>query len=184
MATPQAQYQQQPGPTLGQEIYSGVAVYGRIRAVLGAVVGVIIMLTLIVIGTTRLRDPHTATAMMAVTAATCYPVKDAHGNPAGYSCDVSVRFLAADGRWYVAPHVTVASPTPLSPGKTVALRYDPANPASVVQEVSPRALGWALIGGGLLVGGGMTALAVLSFKSKGFAALEGTAGLANMAFGR
>jgi hypothetical protein len=171
-------------PTIGDDVYTGVAVYGRIRAVLGAVVGIVIMLTLIVIGTVRLRDPHTATAMMEITAATCYSVKNAQGHPTGYSCDISVRFLAADGRWYVAPHVGAASAAPLSVGKTIALRYDPAHPASVVQETMPRALGWALIGGGLLVGGGMTALAVLSFKSKGFAALEGAAGIAGMAFGR
>lgn len=163
---------------LSREIYSGVATYGRFQAATGAIIGVIIAIVLVIIGASRLRDTHTATARMTVTAATCNPLPtQPNGQSSGYACVVAVSFTAADGRQYAAPQVSVTSQTPLAVGMAVALRYDPANPADVVQELPPRALGWGLIGGGAIVAVGAVGAAVLAFKSKGFAAVEGTADL-------
>lgn len=47
-------------------------------------------------------------------------------------------------------------------------------PPSAVYELSPRGVGWALIGFGLLLGGIATGIAVITFKSKDFAAGYGT----------
>jgi hypothetical protein len=96
---------------------------------------------------------------------------------ASYECVVAVAFTATDGRTYVVSSVTVTASVPLAVGAMVALRYDPNKPTSIVQEPSPRLLGAGLIGGGVLLGGVAIGLAVLTFKSKGFAAVSGTAGL-------
>jgi hypothetical protein len=168
------------GTSLGSEVYSGVAVYGRFRAVVGAVIGVIIALLLIIIGFSKLRDKHTASASMTVTAVrACVapPAGGGQGTATMYACTVDVSFSTPDGKAFHAAGVKVTVPAQVIQGDVLVLRYDPANPSDVVQEVSPRTAGWAMIGGGALVGVTAVGIAVLSFKSKGFAAIEGTAGL-------
>ena len=170
-----------PQSKLGSEVYTGVAAFGRFQAVIGAIVGVIIAIILIIIGSMRLRDKHTASALMKITSVkqcTQQTQTDNQGNTSvNYACTIAVSFTASNGKTYSNPSVSVISTKPLSTGMAITLRYDPSSPSSIVQEASPKALGWGLIGGGILIGGLAIGAAVLSFKSKGFAAVEGTAGL-------
>lgn len=165
---------------LGSKIYSGVAMYGRFRAVMGAIIGVIIALIIIIIGVSQPRDPHTEIMPMTITSVSpCSKqiTSSRDSSSTSYQCSISVSFPAADGSSIDVQSIAVSMPTPPISGDIILLRYDPVDPTSVVQEISPRALGWSLIGGGVLLGGFTVGLAVLAFKSKGFAAIEGAAGL-------
>lgn len=173
---------------IGSGIYSGVALYGRFQAVLGVVIGVIISIILISYGISRLHDPHTSDAQMNITEVSACNQQMISGNKgntyAQYSCNISVSFIASNGNKYNVSNINVNSSVPLKVGMSIYLRYDPSNPSSVVQEISPRTLGWGLIAGGILVSAIAIGIAVLSFKYKGFAAVEGTASLASSIFNR
>lgn len=176
------------GKGIGAGIYSGVAMYGRFEAVLGVIFGVIISIVLVSIGISRLHDPHTSVAQMTVTDVsscsqnTTTTTTESRGTIVTNLCNISVAFNASNGKRYTVQNVEVSWPSPLKVGMLINLRYDPAKPTSVVQEMSPRALGWGLIGGGVLLSAIVIGIAILSFKSKGFAAVEGTASLASNLF--
>ena len=113
-----------------------------------------------------------------VTTCSQQTVSDRNGNTSvNYVCGVLVSFTAG-GNAYTSPQtINVTVPTPLAAGDVIKLRYDPNNPTDIVQEVDPQALGWGLIGGGVFFGALSVGVAVWAFKSKGFAAFEGAAGL-------
>ncbi len=166
---------------LGADIYTGVATYGRFRAVVGAALAVIIALTIIIIGVMALRDKHTASAAMTVTAvSSCQaePVQtDGNGQYTTYRCIIGVSF-PYQGATVIASGIQYRSGAPPAVGDKVTLRFNPKKPNDVIQEIPPRLLAGGLIAGGLLLGGVSVGLAVLTFRSKGFAAMEGTIGIA------
>ena len=152
----------------GKVAANGLVAGGRFYSVVGAVVGVIVMLIMVIIGVSKLHDKRTASAPMTVTkVTTCsqQTVSDRNGNTSvNYVCGVLVSFTAG-GNAYTSPQtINVTVPTPLAAG-------------DVIQEVDPQALGWGLIGGGVFFGALSVGVAVWAFKSKGFAAFEGAAGL-------
>lgn len=174
------------GSGIGSGLYSGIATYGRFQAVIGAILGSIIAIILIYYGMKKLYDPHTSVAQMHVTdvnncseSKTIYNNNSQSNTTITYDCVVSVSFVASDGKTYTVQNVNVNSSVPLKVGMIISLRYDPTNPSSVVQEISPRNLGWGLIIGGGLLAALVIGIAWLSLKYKGFAAIEGTASLAN-----
>ena len=69
---------------------------------------------------------------------------------------------------------------PVVVGTQITLRSDPKNPGKAIYEMSPRSVGWALIGVGALIGGITTGIAYAAHKSKGFAALSGAVSAAEM----
>lgn len=173
--------------SFGKMAVNGLAIGGRFYSVMGAVVGVIIMLIMVIIGVSKLHDKRTASALMTVTKVTAcnqQTVTDRNGNTSvNYLCSVLVKFTVG-GNVYTPPQsISVTAPAPLANGDAIKLRYDPNNPTDIVQEVNPRALGWGLIGGGVFFGALSVGVAVMTFKSKGFAAFEGAAGLLG-SFGR
>jgi hypothetical protein len=182
--TPQVIYLRDPPssePSFGKIAANGLAVGGRIYTGFGAVIGVIIMVVMIIIGSTKLYDKHTASATMIITSVVdCakQEVSTSQGQIAvTYSCSIQVSFTA-DGKAYssLAP-INVMAPYPLSAGMTIVLRYDPNAPTDIVQESSPRAVGWMLIGGGAAIGVVSVGMAVLAFKSKGAAEFMGATSL-------
>lgn len=188
---PQIVYGQAPPvasePSFRKMAANGLAIGGRFYSVMGAVVGVIVMLIMVIIGVSRLHDKRTASALMTVTKVTAcnqQTITDRNGyTSVNYLCSVLVKFTVG-GNVYTSPQsVNVTVPAPLANGDAIKLRYDPNNPTDIVQEVNPRALGWGLIGGGVFFGALSVGVAVMTFKSKGFAEFEGAAGLLS-SFGR
>jgi len=170
-----------PESSFGKTAASGLAAGGRVYSVIGAVVGVIIMIIMVIIGFTKLRDKHTASAPMTVTevlACNGQSISDGQGNVSvNYVCSVLVTFTIG-GKTYTSPQpVSVTAAAPVAVGSLVTLRYDPNNPTDIAQEASPRSTGWMLIGGGVALGALSVGIAVMTFKSKGFAEFAGAAGL-------
>lgn len=157
--------------SLGQEVYTGTATFGRVYATIGAVIGVIIALILIFAGVAKLRDPHTQAVVATVTkVAGCAPRKAAKTTE--YACVVDATFVVAK-KTYTATNLSITRPAPLRTGETVTLRFAPGDPGGAVYEMAPRTAGWALVGLGALIGGVTTGIALLTYKYKGFAAVEG-----------
>ena len=169
-------------PSGASLIAAGLQTGGRVLAVWRAIGGVIIMLVLVMIGSIILQDKHTASAPMTITS-----VLGCTQQPDGsYSCVASVTFNTPDGKTYTPPQLRLTNqPTPLLVGAILNLGYNPKNPNDVNPGAPPpKAFGWLLIAGGVAVGGVAIGLAVLSFKSKTYAAIEGVNGIYNLARGR
>jgi hypothetical protein len=164
-------------------IYSGVATIGRVKAVVGAVIGLIVGAVLIIIGVNRLRDKHTAAASATVTKVhTCdenVQVDRDGGRSTSYECAVDITFRAPEkSRTVNMSNMAVSSQTPLVVGSRFTIRYNPSSPTSVAQEISPKPLGVALIVGGILVIGVTSLVAFAAIKYKPYAAAEGAIGIA------
>jgi hypothetical protein len=171
--------------SFGRAAASGLAAGGRIRSVIGAIIGVIIMVIMVAVGAEKLRDKHTASALMnVVSVAACSQVQTARADRSvsvHYVCGIKVSFGTPDGRSFSPPQtITVSTPAPLAGGDTISLRYAPSDPNDVVQELPPRAVGWMLVGGGVALGALSVGMSYLAFKSKAFAEFEGAAGLLSM----
>jgi len=180
---PYVQYS--PGPYYvaknKHSIENGLAIGGRFYSVMGAIIGVIIMIFLIIVGVTKLHDKHTASASMTVTSVNLcsgQTITDGQGNTtSNYMCDILVKFTAGGKTHASSKPITVTVPAPVTVNSKITLRYNPKNPNDIVQEPPPKATGRLMIGGGLLLGALSVGAAVLTFKSKGFAEFEGAAGL-------
>ena len=162
------------GAAIGSDLYTGAAVLGRVYSVVGAIIGGIIALILIILGVRSLLDVHTATVSATIThVVACSTPRTPYG-PSAYGCHVDVAYVVG-GQAYTAKGIYVEHPdTPFVKGDHVILHYKPADPKSVVFGTPDRTAGLALLGFGLLIGGITTAIAVASFKYKGFAAGYGT----------
>jgi hypothetical protein len=165
-----------PDPTLGSDLYSGAAVYGRIVTTIGAVIGLIIALILIVVGIEKLRDPRTARTTGSVTkVASCHKqAPPQKGEPAMYACIVDVAYLVG-GTKYSLTNIATRTDKPLAVGSSISLQYNPKDPSDATSEAPPHLLGFGLILGGVAIGGVTTLIAWLARRYKGFAAFEGTA---------
>ena len=184
VTSPQVIYVQAPPPSepsFGNTAATALTYGGRFYSVIGAVVGVIIMIIMIIMGFMKLRDKHTASAPMTVEKVdSCTQhLPDGQGNfTTIYVCSIMVSFVVNGKTYSSSSPLKVKVPAPLKPGDTITLRYDPNNPADITQEgSSPKTMGWMLIGGGVAFGALSVGIAVLTFKSKGFAEFEGAAGL-------
>lgn len=154
--------------SLGSDVYTGTAVFGRVYATIGAVIGIIIAIILIFTGMKKLRDPHTGAATATVTNVDkCTSTQQ--NKITTYLCVIDASYVVG-GRQYLAKGISVSRGTPVAQGSMLTLRHNPKDPASVVYEMAPKVEGRALIGLGLLIGGITAGIAVLTYKSKGFAA--------------
>jgi hypothetical protein len=155
------------GGGAGDDVYTGAAVFGRVYATIGAIIGVIIALILIIAGYSKLRDPRTSKVNGVVTKLTgCTPPSKQDSD---YECVGDVSYTVA-GKKYVLNGLKFSSATLPKVGGSVALQYDPKNPSNATHELPPRATGWGLIGGGVLVGALTVGIAAVTYKSKAFAA--------------
>ena len=177
--------------TLGSEVGTGLADYGRFRAIEGLIIGLLIALILIIAGYIMTRDKETASALMTVTAVTsCEPVTSISQNQqmggygvtntisTTYNCVVDVSFSSTKGI-IDAKNVSVVSKTPLTVGSVVSLRYNPNQPTTVSQEMNPE-WGYALAGLGVLIGLGSVGMTFWTYHSKNVAEVQGAVGLYNL----
>jgi hypothetical protein len=162
-------------------VASGIQSGVKFLAVWRAFGGVIIMLVLVMIGSSILEDKHTASAPMTVTSVTgCTRQPDG-----SYLCAVTVSFKTPDGKSYTPPTLSLNQPAPLTVGTVISLGYNPKNPNDVNTGVPPpKMVGRFLIVGGLAIGGLTVGLAVLAFKPKTNAAFKGVNGIYNLSRGR
>lgn len=161
-------------PSVGSEVYTGVAAFGRVYATIGAIIGLIIAIIVIIAGVAKIRDKHSAKVKATITnVQSCTSTTDKSGNTA-FKCVVDVSFSLGGKTYSVSGVGLTQSAQKPQKGAQVTLQADPKNPTDVIEELPPKFVGWALVGAGLLVGAISVAVSVAAWKYKGFAAAEGT----------
>jgi hypothetical protein len=169
---------------VGSAIYTGVATFGRVQSVIGLIVATMIALVMILVGIVVLvSSSHWSAAAMTITGVhECGSTSpaDASGKTTKNIpyCVVDVAYSAA-GEARTATGVTYrytdGMPAPRV-GDVVEMEYNKKTPSLVRSSGRAVGLGWGLVGLGLFVAvlGGVNTY--FTFKSKGYAAVEGTMG--------
>lgn len=163
--------------SLGSEIYSGTAAYGKIRTIIGTVMGTIIGLGLTIAGGVLLRRKAKLTETIraiVVNDPICHSYMN--GNIMMWKCDVQLAYKVGDKEYNI--HRVTDQSTKYVKGQGVNVFYDPADPsnASLFSD-NTKILGWVLlvIGLFLLIGSWVSLFLVLKFKIA--AAAAGAAGV-------
>lgn len=136
-------------PSLGSEIYSGSASFGRITAFIGAIFTSILAIVMIIIGIVILvKKNHKKSVIGTVKncrelANKCCTQSGPHGDR--FHCSLTISY-EVDNHTYTT-NIDTNSEKSYSIGSTITLYYDPDNPSHVSQKQSiPRWTGGVLIG--------------------------------------
>lgn len=154
---------------MADQVYTGLADIGQIRAQIGMVVAVCIALSLCTCGgvtiSSALSDKHTATAPATLSKTTC----------TSNTC-TSVATYNVSGNQYTLNGYTTGNPVP----QTNTVNYSPSNPGDAQQNKPPLGLGIGLIVIGLLVVLCGYIMYSLTMSFKPVAALEGVETIKNI----
>lgn len=161
-------------------IGGGLASFGKIRAVIGAFLAVIIIIVLISFGYDRLKDKHTAVADGHVTAITTPPGCTATPgkNITTYSCPVTITY-SADGKNYTLSQ-TLNDNSAATVGQRVSVQYDPTNPSDAIVEMDPKTAAYLLFGAAGIIFIMVLINTILVFKSQAYATVSGGVGIVDL----
>jgi hypothetical protein len=162
-------------PGQKDDFYTGVASFGRIMAVVGAVIATIIGLLMFGFGIHILvsKSNKVKTTGQTITVH-CDPWTKYENNSSKlmYKCSLAVKYLV-DGKW-VHGHLTVDSGTRYTDGENINLYYDKENPSNIGMDGPvPHNVGWLLIVLGILFVAGSWLWVYLTRKYKFAAAMQG-----------
>lgn len=118
---------------------TGLGAYGKFRTYSGAVVAVIISLSLCLLGGYLIKNPDKHTATVQGTVKEASTAKDDKGNTTYFitgEYNVSGKVYAVSGQ----------TDQIYNKGQAITVYYDPANPGSGVLKPVPKWMGWSLIG--------------------------------------
>lgn len=155
---------------IGSDIYSGLSSIGRVESILSAVIVVAIAIIFIAIGVSLIRTPYTAVTMATIQSVQC---SASSPNDSASSCELAITYVV-NGVTY-NNHVQALSDTPseYATGKSVSIRYDPANPENAMVGVNEHTMGYIMIGIAVLISIVAIANAYLTTQSKAYAAVSG-----------
>jgi hypothetical protein len=115
---------------------SGLGAYGKFRTYSGAVVAVIISLSLCLLGGYLIKNPDKHTASVQGTVKEATAVKDSKGNSIIGEYTVGGKVYAVSGQTNQI----------YNKGQAITVYYDPANPGSAVLQPVPKWMGPSLMG--------------------------------------
>jgi hypothetical protein len=161
-------------------IGGGLASFGKIRAVIGAFLAVIIIIVLISFGYDRLHDKHTAVADGHVTAITTPPGCTATPGKdiTTYSCPVTISY-SANGNTYTLTQ-TLTDDSAFTVGERVTVYYDPTNPSDSIVEFDPKTAAYLLFGGAGIIFFIVLINTILVFKYQAYATVSGGVGIVDL----
>jgi hypothetical protein len=167
--------------SVGEQVYSGMAEYGKIQAGISIVVTSVIAIIMLGIGIYLLRrkDTYTNQTTGKITKAAC--VTKSGNSTRQFDCNLTVEIIV-NSQTYTIDNLTIISGTEYIPGKTITVYYNPENPNEAALSKTSKWWGWGLIIVALL----MIIFVVVNFwlttKYKGYAAFQGASSVAG-AFG-
>lgn len=161
-------------------IGGGVATYGKIRAVFGAIFATLIIIVLIAFGVDRLNDKHTAKVSGTVTAITTPPgcTSSVNDKVTTYSCPVTVGY-SVDGKSYTITQ-TIGDTKATVVGQQVDVQYVPSDPSDALVEFPPKSMAYLLFGAAALVFVIVLVNTILVFKSQAYATVSGGIGIVDL----
>lgn len=155
--------------------YDGSATVGRIAAVFGLIIGILIAIGLLVGGFYVLRttNKYTASVSGRVLESNCSP-NIANG------CDVNVQYYVG-GKPYTK---TFNVDRNVVKDQSILVAYDPQNPSDAMLNGAggAKVIGWVMIGFGLLVLLGCIMSFIIAWTTKIGAAATGARALSNIMF--
>ena len=116
----------------GEEIYSGVATFGRVSAVIGVIIGTLAGLIMIPIGIYLLTKKVKKTASTDATIENADCTESAQDSTISFNCTLNVNYKV--GNVPYSGVVTSSGPTHYMSGKKVKVYYDPSNPKDVALD--------------------------------------------------
>jgi uncharacterized membrane-anchored protein len=155
---------------LGDTVYDGMSIYGRIRSYIGALIGIVVMMVMFYFAYQQIESPYTQKVTGTIHSISAHsessPPKS--GSPT-YTATAVVHYLGQH-----SATLALRGSTPFVVGGSVDLLVDPAKPNSPEQKTSSWMMGPGLIVLGLLIGAGGVANAYFTTEYKSYAALTGT----------
>ena len=167
--------------SLGNEIYSGAAGFGRIEAWISAIIGTIIAIIAIIFGIyIIIHKGHLKSVTGTVTKSSygCTTTTDTSNNKTTTTtiCSFNVSYTV-DAQTY---NKTFSSTDTLSEGDNVIIWYDPKNPDKAEYNPAPTYVGWLIIGIALFVSLGLWLWVWITNRSKFAAAAGGVSAAVEM----
>lgn len=158
--------QKTQGSSVGDNVYGGLATYGKINVIIGTVISSIIVLALLIFGSKLYFSKDKQTKLVQGTATNVSVSTYNNTTSTTYTIHYSV-----DSKQYAIQ----GSGNGVINGQTINVLYDPENPSSarMASSMSNHTLGGILIIVGLVVTllSGLTLYFTLKYKE--FAAIEG-----------
>jgi hypothetical protein len=161
--------QKTQGSSVGNDVYGGLATYGKINVIIGTVISSVIVLALLIFGSKLYFSKDKQTKLVQGTA-TNVSVSTSNNTTSTTSTTYTIHY-SVDSKQYAIQ----GSGNGVINGQTINVLYDPENPSSarMASSMSNHTLGGILISVGLVVGllSGLTLYFTLKYKE--FAAIEG-----------
>jgi hypothetical protein len=165
----------------GEEIYSGLATFGKIEAVIGAIVATIIGIILVIVGIVLIRHRSNLKGVegIVIQNSQCSTNMQCGGNncTSHFSCTTDVKYTF-DGKLYTEK-ISTGNST-YSSGDKIVVYLDPNNPSQAEGIPSPKWIGWVIIGVGFVILISSWTWVYITRKSKVAAAVGGAAAGINM----
>ena len=167
----------QPQNSLGNELYSGAADFGRIYAWVSAIIANIIAIGMIIFGIYIIQHKnHLVSVDGQVTKASYDCSQDTENQDVYTTCSFDVSYQVSNQSYTK----TFSSTKTFSVGDTVTVWYDPNHPDQAEFDPAPIGIGWALIIGAVLLIISSWFWVWMTRRSKFAAAAGGTIGVINM----
>lgn len=165
-------------PELSREIYTGVAAYGRFRAVIATVMGTIFGIALLIGGVVLIKRKTRFTETTGATVISepaCVQYHDQ--NTPKWKCTNIQLSYQINGKEYTL-NANSDGAIRYSKGLPISIYYDPTNPAnsSLVSD-NVKIFGWILLAVGILVLVSAWIWLVIALKFKVAAAASGASGV-------
>ena len=132
---------------IGQELYTGTADFGRIMAIIGAVIATLIGIGMIIGGIVALHHTTTRTAQVQGEVTNNNPcTPTAVNNVVKYNCIIDVTFTLS-AKVYTANFINNNSNINYRKGDAITVYYDPKNPSdNGLLSDNSKIVGWVLLG--------------------------------------
>jgi len=169
--------QQAPKNSIGNEIYSGAADFGKIYAIISAIIGTLISIGMIIFGIYIIQHKNHLVSVDGQVTTASYDCSIPTTNQNTYTtCKFDVMYQVSNQSYTK----TFSSVETFSVGDKVTVWYDPNHPEQGEYNPPSKNIGWALIGFGVLIIIGSWFWVWMTRRYKFAAAAGGTAAAINM----
>lgn len=179
---------------VGSELYSGAAGLGKTMSWVSLIIGCIIALILVSVGSYFMfhnTDNNWATVNATVTSATCTPITN--NGTTIYSCSLNVEYSTSDSKVLtgeensngkLSGQVILSNTNAYTTGDNVTIQYSLSNPTTIREPSDSKLAAWISYGTAIFIVLAVTLNWYLANHSKLYAAASGTSTVLNTVLGK